>query len=88
MRLLGIPRRDPECHRVASILQSFLDGELPQTEVRVVAEHLRHCRRCGIDEDVYQQVKRSLQELAVPPDTAAIRRLRSFAHSLSSEERG
>lgn len=72
-------RRPPDCRKVARVLQSYLDGELPEDDHQVVAEHLRHCERCGIDARVYRDVKRSLQGLAVTPDRHDIARLRAYA---------
>lgn len=69
----------PECHRVRQILQSYLDGELDDSDAAMVAAHLEHCDRCGIEADLYEQVKESLGRLRQPPDPATIERLRCFA---------
>jgi anti-sigma factor RsiW len=76
----------PDCREVADVLQSFLDGELPESERHLVAEHLEHCERCGIEADVYREVKRSLEQLATPPDRQAVARLRSFADGLAAND--
>lgn len=75
-------RRPPDCRRVARVLQAYLDGELTDDAQEVVAEHLRHCERCGIDARVYREVKRSLRSLATSPDRRAITRLRAYAIDL------
>lgn len=72
-------RRPPDCRKVAQVLQSYLDGELSEDDREVVAEHLRHCERCGIDARVYRDVKRSLQGLSATPNCQAIARLRDYA---------
>lgn len=72
-------RRPPDCRKVARVLQSYLDGELSKDAHDVVAEHLRHCERCGIDARVYRDVKRSLQGLASTPDHHTIARLHDYA---------
>lgn len=77
-------RMPPDCREVARVLQSFIDGELPASQADDVALHLEHCERCGIEEDVYRQVKQSLEQLAVAPDPEAIRRLRNSAEALTS----
>lgn len=69
---------------MARVLQAYLDGEVGPDQAGLVAEHLRHCQRCGIDERIYREVKRSLQELAPTPDPDAIRRLRTYADELAS----
>lgn len=81
MRMFRVP---PDCREVADVLQAYLDGELPESKTHVVAEHLEHCERCGIEAEVYEEVKRSLAELATPPDRDAVARLRSFAEGLTS----
>lgn len=77
-------RVPPDCREVADVLQAYLDGELPASKMHLVAEHLEHCERCGIEADVYREVKRSLEQLATPPDRGAIARLRSFADELTT----
>lgn len=75
----------PDCREVAEVLQSYLDGELPESKTHLVAEHLEHCERCGIEADIYQEVRRSLEQLATPPDREAVERLRSFADTLTTD---
>jgi anti-sigma factor RsiW len=76
----------PDCREVAEVLQSYLDGELPESKTHLVAEHLEHCDRCGIEAEVYREVKRSLGQLATPPDRETVDRLRSFAEGLTPDE--
>jgi anti-sigma factor RsiW len=79
-------RMPPDCRQVAQVLQSYLDGELPPSRTQEVAEHLEHCERCGIEEDVYLRVKESLGQLAVAPDPEALRRLRDAADALMADD--
>lgn len=83
MRMLFMP---PDCREVAQVLQSYLDGELPPSKTHLVARHLEHCERCGIEADVYEEVKRSLAALATPVDRGAVQRLRLFARDLAEGE--
>ncbi len=69
----------PDCNRVRKVLQSYLDGELDDRHAAIVAAHLEDCDRCGIEADVYEQVKERLSTLHTQPDPAAIDRLRRFA---------
>lgn len=84
------PRRPPpwrpQCRRVARVLQAYLDGELGPEETPMVAEHLRHCHRCGIDAAIYDIIKRSLHGLATSPDHRAITRLRTYAADLGHDD--
>lgn len=81
---LLLRRTRPDCRTVAAVLQSYLDGELPADRADVVREHLDHCDRCGIEADTYEQVRRSLAGLAVPPDRRALDRLRDLARQLAA----
>lgn len=72
----------PDCNRVRKVLQAYLDGELDDSQAGMVAAHLEHCDRCGIEAEVYEQVKASLQELRQAPDPDALARLRQFADSV------
>lgn len=75
-------RMPPDCREVAKVLQSFLDGELPPEQAGLVADHVEHCDRCGIDADVYRQVKDSLAQLRSPADRDVVGRLVAFADDL------
>lgn len=75
-------RRTPDCRRVARVLQAYLDGELAEDDSMMVVAHLQECRRCGIDERVYQHVKQMLRGLAVAPDPIAVARLREYSATL------
>jgi anti-sigma factor RsiW len=79
-------RVPPDCREVADTLQAYLDGELPPAGIELVREHLEHCERCGIEAEVYLEVKRSLGQLATPPDEEAVGRLRAFADDLTGED--
>lgn len=72
----------PECRRVARVLQAFLDGELGPDQTDLVLDHLRHCRRCGMDAHVYAEIKRSLHALDSPRSPQAIHRLSTYAADL------
>lgn len=76
----------PDCNRVRKVLQSYLDGELDDRHAGMVAAHLEHCERCGIQAETYQQVKDSLAGLAQQPDPDAIARLRQFADTVPQSE--
>lgn len=80
--------RNPECHRVRQVLQSYLDGELDASDTAMVAAHLEHCERCGIEESLYVEVKESLGRLHQPPDPDAMDRLRRFAAEVSDRTDG
>jgi anti-sigma factor RsiW len=87
MNLIRRHRMPPDCRQVADVLQAYLDGELPPDKTHLVAEHLEHCERCGIEADVYREVKESLHQLATPPDQGALARLRGFARGIAGDER-
>jgi len=85
MSMLKMLRMPPDCREVAKVLQSFLDGELAENQTDKVAEHVEHCERCGIEADVYMQVKESLRDLRTPPDRDVMQRLHAFADELTAD---
>lgn len=89
MRLRHLFRRRSEgpmsCGDVAKVLQSYLDGELGDDTSRV-ADHLEDCRRCGLEEAVYTDIKISLATRGGDVDADALERLRSFGRDLASGE--
>lgn len=52
---------EPGCHEVATVLQSYLDGELPAQDAGRVATHLKHCQRCDIEATTFQKVIDAIQ---------------------------
>jgi predicted anti-sigma-YlaC factor YlaD len=75
--------RPMDCHQVAKVLQRYLDGQLDSRRAARLAGHLEDCKRCGLDADTYERIKRSLAErrATVPPDSLA--RLREFGERLA-----
>lgn len=77
------------CHRVARVLQSYLDGEVDPPTATAVTEHLEQCRRCGLDANAYTAIKTAIAASAsarpVDVDPAAVARLRTFARGLAQE---
>lgn len=72
-----------ECMRVRPLLQRFRDGELAETQRRLVARHLEACRRCGLAADTYSALKARLHDLGQPPDPETVGRLRRFLDELA-----
>lgn len=79
-------RARPDCRQVAAVMQSYLDGEIGPDQAELVAAHLEHCERCGIEAEVYRDVKASLEQLRPPVDDAALNRLRTFATGLAGRD--
>ncbi|MDA8056891.1 MAG: zf-HC2 domain-containing protein [Actinomycetota bacterium] len=65
------------------VLQSYLDGALDEVAARRVAEHLEDCRRCGLEAEVYQEIKAALGEGDRTVDPRAVERLRRFGEQLA-----
>lgn len=80
----------PECHRVRTLMDAWLDGELAPDQAHRVAAHLQDCARCGVELETYQRVKDSLAAVAVhlrpPADPEALARLQQFADDLTGTE--
>lgn len=71
------------CIATMRVLQTYLDGALDEVAVRRVAEHLEDCRRCGLEAEVYQEIKTALGEQDRTVDPRAIERLRHFGEQLA-----
>ncbi len=63
------------CRQVRRILQSFLDGELGEHDVELVAAHLESCTRCRVEADMYGRVIDAVRELRPDLDLAGYTRL-------------
>lgn len=78
-----------DCHQVAKVLQSYLDGETEAPTSHMVAEHLEVCRKCGLEASTYLAIKTAIaaknpQGTAV--DDVAVSRLRDFAARLDDAQ--
>lgn len=83
-RLLRRRARDElNCHDVARVMQTYLDGELDHPTARKVAAHLDDCHRCGLEASTYRELKRRLSRLGGPVDPQAVERLRAFVNDLT-----
>jgi predicted anti-sigma-YlaC factor YlaD len=71
------------CMATMRVLQTYLDGALDEVAARRVAEHLEDCRRCGLEAEVYQEIKTALGEQDRTVDPRAIERLRHFGEQLA-----
>jgi hypothetical protein len=70
-----------ECVRVGTVLQSYLDNELDADQTAWVFDHLDDCRDCGLEAEIYSELKEALRQQGNPaPDS--LRRLREFADRL------
>lgn len=72
------------CREVGRVLQTFLDGELRDSDAKLVAAHLDECRACGLESDSYDRIKAALaQPMPEGADPEAIERLREFGRNLA-----
>lgn len=86
MRLMG--RGDEaSCGEVARHLQAFVDGETDDRQARRIGKHLEACRRCGLEERTYREIKSALGRQGAPVDPSAVQRLEAFGASLLAEDR-
>jgi anti-sigma factor RsiW len=84
------PRRTPDavlsCAEVADLLQQYLDDESDEPTARLVSAHLEDCRRCGLEADVYRDIKASLARRRAPLPEPVAARLRHFGALLAAGE--
>lgn len=66
---------EPDCHEVAAVLQSYLDGELPAQDADRVAAHLEHCHRCDIEATTVRRVIDAIQRQRPELDAGTYARL-------------
>ncbi|MBT8208857.1 MAG: zf-HC2 domain-containing protein [Acidimicrobiales bacterium] len=71
------------CREVGRRLQTYLDGELTDDRIEAIKQHLDACSRCGLEADVFNQIKADLAGISPTPDAAALRRLREFTEQIA-----
>ena len=83
MRVWNATASRMRCMATMRVLQTYLDGALDEVAARRVAEHLEDCRRCGLEAEVYQEIKTALGGQDRTVDPRAIERLRHFGEQLA-----
>lgn len=73
---------EADCHEVGAVLQSYLDGELGAEDTGVVAAHLEHCQRCGIEAATVTRVVDAIRRQRPDLDPAPLARLTGFVEQL------
>jgi len=71
------------CREVHRVLQSYLDGQVDEFTAHRVAAHLDACRACGLEADVYRELKQALARRANHVDETVIERLREFGREIA-----
>ena len=72
------------CVEVAALLQQFLDDESDEVIAGRVAAHLDDCARCGVEADVYRDMKAALARRRTPLPDVSVRRLRRFGERIAA----
>ena len=85
-RLRPASRRPMTCGEVGQWLQHYLDGELDERRSGRLAAHLEDCKRCGLEADVYDQIRRSLVGHRAEVPAESIARLREFGARIARGE--
>ncbi|MEX2548605.1 MAG: zf-HC2 domain-containing protein [Nitriliruptoraceae bacterium] len=76
---------DADCRQVGAVLQSYLDGELGPEDAGVVAAHLEHCERCGIETETVARVVDAIRRQRPDLDPEPIQRLAGFLERLPKD---
>jgi anti-sigma factor RsiW len=79
--------RDLSCQEVAELLQTYLDAEVEDGTAQRVSVHLGDCQHCGVEYQVYEEIKRTLvQRARTPVDPSVLQALRRFCDDLSRQD--
>jgi anti-sigma factor (TIGR02949 family) len=73
---------EPDCHEVARVLQSFLDGELGPEDAEKVAAHLALCEPCDIESSTVEAVRDAIRVQRPDIDTGDLARLERFVDEI------
>jgi len=83
MNRLGRRRNEQlDCHAVGELLQQYLDDAIDEDRSRLIAAHLEDCRRCGLEAETYEQIKRTLATRRAEVPEESVDRLREFGRGL------
>lgn len=70
------------CREVGRVLQTYLDGQVDEVTARRVRAHLEACRRCGMEAQVYDELKHALARRAPSLDPSIVERVNAFSREL------
>lgn len=90
-KLRGRPfgnRNNPSCKDVALVVQSYLDGELDNTDIAAVERHLDACRDCGMEAEMYETLKARIHARRRDVDPEIVDRLHAFTASMIAADPG
>lgn len=76
------PSEPLDCHAVGELLQHYLDDELDPKRSELIAAHLEDCRRCGLEAETYERIKRTLATRRAEVPVESLARLRGFGRGL------
>jgi hypothetical protein len=76
--------RPVTCREVGRFLQRYLDGVTDGHVTARVAEHLEDCRRCGLEAEIYRDIKASLARQTPILPEATLACLRRFGDQLAA----
>lgn len=67
------------------VLQDYLDNALDEAKADQVARHLDECHRCGLEAEVYQEIKTALKRQERSLNSQVLQRLSNFSDQLVRE---
>jgi len=73
---------DPDCHEVARVLQSFLDGELGPEDAEKVAAHLALCEPCNIESSTIDAVRDAIRTQRPDIEAQELSRMERFVDDI------
>jgi len=82
--LSRIFRRGMSCQQVEAVLQQYLDKELEASEVPKVLKHLEACKDCGLEAEMYSDIKASLHAHQQAPTADSMDRIQALAQELAT----
>lgn len=66
-------------------MQSYIDGEMDEITARRLAWHLEICRECGLEVEIYIEIKKTIARRHGAISAAALLRLVEFGRHLTEE---
>lgn len=75
--------RPMTCGEVGKLLQRYLDGTLAGRRAARLSAHLEDCRRCGLEADTYELIKKALADSRGQVPSESLARLRAFGERIA-----
>lgn len=73
------------CLEAARLIDGYIDGEIDEATCAKIVYHLEICRECGMEAELYMQIKIAVGRHRTSVSAESLAKLREYARGLVGE---